>query len=326
MSEETTPKTKSEEVTAAPAPNVPPAPKPDSIARLVLTLMLVALVAGAALAGAHKLTKARIAASRARVKLAGIQRVLPKCDNDPVEDALTLEGPEGRETPIYRCRVKQPDGSLPVVAVAVERDSENNEHKPYSGLMRVLVGIDARTGRVRAFERKGAPDVGVVILKHTETPGLGSKAEAYAFLKAFAHRNLVGKNETTAPKKPEQQKPKQRKVWATSKDKPGVGFVDAISGATITSRAVMELVRDALAVFNQHRETILNKVKGSKSDDERGAGGDGERGAGGDGERGAGGDGERGAGGDGERGAGGDGERGAGGDGAAGSGDSPGGK
>jgi electron transport complex protein RnfG len=275
MSEETTPETSSEEVTAAPAQSAPPAPKPDSIARLVLTLMLVALVAGAALAGAHKLTKARIAASRARVKLAGIQRVLPKCDNDPVKDALTLEGPEGRKTSIYRCRVKQPDGSLPVVAVAIERDSENNEHKPYSGLMRVLVGIDARTGRVRAFERKGAPDVGVVILKHTETPGLGSKAEAYAFLKAFAHRNLVGKNEATAPKKPE-----QRKVWATSKDKPGVGFVDAISGATITSRAVMELVRDALAVFNQHRETILNKVKGSQSDGGQGAGGDGSAGSG----------------------------------------------
>jgi Na+-translocating ferredoxin:NAD+ oxidoreductase RnfG subunit len=188
------------------------------------------------------------------VKLAGIQRVLPPCDNDPAADALSLPGPGGQATSVYRCRVRQPDGSEPVVAVAVERDSSTNSNKPYSGLIQLLVGVDVKTGRVRSFERKGKPEVGVVILKHSETPGLGSKAASYAFRSPFADRNLVGEDESEDP-----QHPGQRQRWVTRKDDPVQGFVDAISGATITSRAVTEIVKGALEVTKSHHEEILSQ-------------------------------------------------------------------
>lgn len=236
---------------AQPEDGAAPEPGQDSGARLVLTLLIVTLLAGGALAVAHALTKDRIAAAKARKKLASIKKVLPKCTNNPVKDAIKVAGPKGKKTEVYRCRKKQPDGSNPVVAVAIEQSSDGNKHKPYSGVIRVMVGIDAKSGKVRSYKtKKGKQEVAVVIVKHTETPGLGSKVEDYDFRKAYVGRDLKGKDKTS-----------KGKLWVTRKDNPQLGFVDAISGATITSRAVTEIVKKALTVFNKNRTAILTTVK-----------------------------------------------------------------
>jgi len=238
-----------DKVKAAAAPTA----KQDSPARLVITLTVVALAAGVALAGAHVLTKDRIAAAKARKKLASIKKVLPRCTNNPVDDALKLPGVKGK-TEVYRCRKKQPDGSNPVVAVAIQQSSAGNKHKPYSGVIRVMVGIDVKSGTVRSYKtQKGKSEVAVVIVKHSETPGLGSKALDYDFRKAFVGRDLKGEDKTS-----------KGKLWLTKKDNPQLGFVDAISGATVTSRAVTEIVQKALTVFNNNRQAIINTVKTNK--------------------------------------------------------------
>lgn len=242
------------ESTSATPSAAPNPPAGDSLARLVVTLVGVCAVAAAALAGANSLTHARIKAAKDRVKLMGIQRVLPKCVNDPVKDALELAGPKGHKTPIYPCVQVSPGGERKVVAVAVQRDSSTNTHHPYGGTIQVLVGIDAQTGRVRTFRSKGHADVGVVILSLSETPGLGSKSTSYAFRKNFAGRNLVDKD------KSQDAQGGPPRVWAPKKDNPN-GFVDAISGATITSRAVTEIVHDALATYNQHKPRILSVAR-----------------------------------------------------------------
>lgn len=228
-----------------------PSPTGDSLTRLAVTLVGVCAIAAAALAGANSLTHGRIQAARNRVKLMGIQRVLPKCANDPVKDELQLTGPKGHKTPIYPCVQVGPNGERRVVAVAVQRDSSTNSHHPYGGTIQVLVGIDTQTGRIRTFQRKGHDDVGVVILSLSETPGLGSKSTSFAFRKNFAGRNLVDKDKSEDPEGGKAY------IWAPKKDNPA-GFVDAISGATITSRAVTEIVHDALATYNQHKPRILS--------------------------------------------------------------------
>jgi electron transport complex protein RnfG len=231
----------------------PPAPQPDSAAKLIITLLGVALVAGVALAGGYSVTKDRIAAAKAAKKLASIKKVLPRCTNNPVADALKVADTRGKLTEVFRCRKRQPDGSDPVVAVAIEQTSDGNKHKPYSGLIRVMVGIDAKSGKVRSYKTKqGKAEVAVVIVKHSETPGLGSKSEGYEFRKAYVGRDLKGKDKTSGGK-----------LWVTRKDNPQLGFVDAISGATITSRAVTEIVHKALRVFNANRETLRKTVKGA---------------------------------------------------------------
>lgn len=229
-----------------------PVPTEDSPAKLVLTLMGVALVAGAALAGAHVVTKDRIAAAKARKKLASIKKVLPKCTNNPVKDAIKVADAKGKKTEVYRCRKKQADGSNPVVAVAIQQSSDGNKNKSYSGVIRVMVGIDTKSGQVRSYKtKKGKKEVAVIIVKHTETPGLGSKAEDYDFRKAFAGKGLKGKDKTA-----------KGKLWTTKK-RNALGFVDAISGATITSECVTEIVKKALTVFNKNKQVILTTVKGS---------------------------------------------------------------
>jgi len=87
--------------------------------------------------------------------------------------------------------------------------------KGYGGAIDMVVGIDIK-GRV----------LGVKILSMKETPGLGSKASEYGFLKQFTGKTSFAK-------------------LIAKKD------VDAITGATITSQAVSDGVREALTKFKQ---------------------------------------------------------------------------
>ncbi len=89
-----------------------------------------------------------------------------------------------------------------------------NTAKGYGGDISVMTGVDA-DGKV----------TGVNILSHAETAGLGAKATETSFRDQFA--GLI-------------------KGITVSKDKAGENSIDAITGATITSRAVTEAVNAAI--------------------------------------------------------------------------------
>ena len=89
----------------------------------------------------------------------------------------------------------------------------------YGGYMRIIVGIDPN-GVIR----------GVSVLEHQETPGLGSKITE------------VRPGETE-PWFPKQFTGKSAKTVAVKKN------IDAITGATISSKAVTDAVRDAVISF-----------------------------------------------------------------------------
>ncbi len=74
---------------------------------------------------------------------------------------------------------------------------------------------------------------GIDIIKHSETPGLGAKADQPAFKDQFKGKpteDLV-----------------VVKTGASSDEE-----IDSISGATITSRAVTNAVNEASAYYNEH--------------------------------------------------------------------------
>jgi electron transport complex protein RnfG len=100
----------------------------------------------------------------------------------------------------------------------------------YSGPIRVLVGI-AYDGSV----------TGVRILQHRETPGLGDKIEASRsdWVLQFGGRS-IGDPPVSA--------------WALRDDG---GDFDQLTGASITPRAVIGAVRDALLYFDAHRDEIF---------------------------------------------------------------------
>jgi electron transport complex protein RnfG len=89
----------------------------------------------------------------------------------------------------------------------------------YAGEMNLMVGIDS-TGVIR----------GVKVLQHTETPGLGNEAVAPAFTNQF--------------------KGKSSGLVITRSD-PIDNEIQAVSGATITSSAIVDGVNEALEYFQQ---------------------------------------------------------------------------
>ncbi len=112
-----------------------------------------------------------------------------------------------------------------VSAVAFESSAEG-----YAGPILCLLGID-RNGEL----------LGVRVLKHTETPGLGDKIEIARdnWILDFDGRSLQNLDE---------------KGWAVKKDG---GVFDQFTGATITPRAVVKAVHEGLLTFNQHRDEWL---------------------------------------------------------------------
>ncbi len=89
-----------------------------------------------------------------------------------------------------------------------------NTEKGYGGDMSIMTGVDL-DGKV----------TGVNILSHSETAGLGANATSENFRNKFI--GLIG-------------------GITVSKDKPGENSIDALTGATITSRAVVRAVNAAI--------------------------------------------------------------------------------
>jgi len=100
----------------------------------------------------------------------------------------------------------------------------------YAGAIELLIAVDAN-GRL----------LGVKTLKQSETPGLGARIADWpnGWLQIFS-----GKSRTEPADS----------GWALKKDQ---GQFDQIAGATITSRAVINAVHDALRYFDEHRQQLL---------------------------------------------------------------------
>lgn len=178
-------------------------------------------------------TEERIAANEREYLLRSLADVLPAggYDNAVHEDAITVADPVllGSRNPVtvYRARLRnQP------VAVVLTPTAPGG----YSGPIRLLVGVHA-DGRVS----------GVRVVSHRETPGLGDKIEIERddWILGFDGRRLG-------------DPPRER--WAVRRDD---GVFDQFTGATITARAVVSAVRDALLYFEAHRDALFTTPAGA---------------------------------------------------------------
>ena len=195
----------------------------ERLAYQPLLLGAMALFASAALAWAADATRAAIADAEARDLRASLAEVLPGgfADNDFLHDTLDLAR-DGRPVTVYRARRNgRVEGAVFRVA-----------GRGYAADIQLLIGVD-RDGRT----------LGVRVLKHAETPGLGDKIEVAksAWIRAFDGRALGD----PAPER-----------WAVKKDG---GDFDQFAGATITPRAVVRSVRGGLEFFAAHRAEIIGE-------------------------------------------------------------------
>ena len=186
-----------------------------------LLLGIFTLLASAALAWASGATSEAIAAAEAKDLRDSLSEVLPKgfADNDFLNDKLEIER-NGKPVTIYRAR----QGG--VVKGAVFKTAERG----YAADIQVLMAVDAE-----------GTTLGVRVLKHAETPGLGDKIE---MTKAPWIKDFDGKSMgNPAPEK-----------WGVKKDG---GIFDQFAGATITPRAVVKAVKGGLLFYAEHRKEIL---------------------------------------------------------------------
>jgi len=188
----------------------------------------IALLAGLLLVLADAVTRSEIAARLDEDLRASLDQVIDRSlyDNNPLSDRLLLHAPlefsdADAGIAFYRARMKGE-----VVATAFRVIGMG-----YSGEIAIMMGIDS-SGEI----------LGVRVISHAETPGLGDKIEAAKDNWILGFTGLSLENRTQSQ-------------WAVKKDG---GEFDQFSGATITPRAVVRAVHKGLQYFNAHREEILN--------------------------------------------------------------------
>lgn len=174
-------------------------------------------------------TREPITRNEAAQMMKVLRMVLPPggFDNEPHLDRILVRAPallgSDEALPLYRARL----GAQPVAAVLTVVAPHG-----YMGPITLLVAIttDGRIHAVRA-------------LSHDETPGLGDRIDRDRsdWIEGFRGRSL------TDP-------PAGR--WNVRRDG---GDFDQMTGATVTSRAVVAAVHDALLYFEQHREEIFSR-------------------------------------------------------------------
>ena len=189
--------------------------KESTFLNMTITLFVITMVAGLSLGYVNDLTVGPKAAARLAKKVNALKQVLPEFNNNPVEEVKLLKVETAKDS-IEIYSGKM--DSLPI-GTAVVGSSE----KGYSGLVKIMVGFEPN-GNIK----------NIVVLEQKETPGLGTKMKDDKFIRQFRGKN-----------------PSEFNVMPT---KDG-GEVDALTGATITTRAFGEATQLAYDVFMQTNQS-----------------------------------------------------------------------
>lgn len=184
---------------------------------MILSLGVIGIVAGGLLGGMYAITKDPIANAEKKQLTASIAEVAPAFTNSPEEDRDTVKVNE-KNFVIYPA-IK--DGKLNGAAVL------GYTMEGFSGEVVVLCGFEA-DGTVKDYR----------VIRHAETPGLGAKMEEW-FHDPTGARSVIGKNPSV-------------QNFYVSKDKDKNGEIDAITAATISSRAFLGVMRDAYMAYREY--------------------------------------------------------------------------
>lgn len=180
----------------------------------LFSFMIVALVSLV-----YHASKDKIAENEYLDLLHSLQAVLSpdSYDNDLVNDVILLQ-----TQTIYRAR----KAGKPIAAII-----KSTTPYGYNGDIQLLIALDMQ-GRI----------IGVRVLKHKETPGLGDKIDLKKsdWILNFAQKSLADNDLS---------------LWAVKRDG---GLFDQFTGATITPRAIVNEVKKT-ALFFQHNQQVIFK-------------------------------------------------------------------
>ena len=201
--------------------------------RGALTLALVVAVGFGILLGLRALGAERIAAHERDAARRALAALLPAgVDNDVEADRVAVTAPAwlGTAAPMAVRRARGAGALRGLLVEAVAPDG-------YSGDIRLLVGVDA-AGTV----------LGVRVLEHRETPGLGDAIDGArsGWITQFAGRSLGD----PAPSR-----------WRVEREG---GDFDQLAGATVSARAVIDAVRRTLQFIEAHGAALAAAEPGER--------------------------------------------------------------
>ncbi|KOR31133.1 electron transporter RnfG [Achromatium sp. WMS2] len=197
---------------------------------LLRTAAILAAFAGVSVtlvAVIHEVTKTVIAHNEQRSLLNKLSVLVPttSIDNDIINDILVVQAPSllgANSSVVYRGRKHgQP------VAVIVNTTVPDG----YAGPIKLLVAV-GYDGTLR----------GVRVVSHKETPGLGDRIEEQ---KTNWILDFNGKSIVSPP----------ANIWAVKRDG---GDFDQLTGATVTSRAVVKAVKNTLLFVEQQGSALYS--------------------------------------------------------------------
>ena len=203
-----------------PAENNAPAEQHVSTFRLVATLAVAGALAGLLIVLVNLHTKPIIDEYRAEQLRLAVYEVLPGTANYRtlyrVDDALLAEVPDGAKASDFRQAYVGYDENGDLVGVAVSRGESG-----FADVVLVIFGFEPGTGIL----------LGKKVLESKETPGLGDKIfKDQEFVRQFFDRP---------------QTPLKAIKAGTGKGLPGE--IDAITGATISSKVVVSIINNGVA-------------------------------------------------------------------------------
>jgi len=202
--------------------------------RPLATVALVALIAtlsAVLVTTSWEFSRDRIAANERARLLASLSSVLDPAlldrDLNPVLITVTDEQLLGTDEPV---EVFLPvDGLTPLAAIFASIAPDG-----YNAPIHLLIGIDMTDDTIS----------GVRVVSHRETPGLGDLIDIgkSRWILQFDGRSL---DDPAAS------------GWAVTRDD---GEFDAITGATVTPRAVVRAVYNTLVYFDAHRDELVRRA------------------------------------------------------------------
>ena len=183
---------------------------------MILSLTMISLGASAALGFVYEMTKGPIEVSALNKKLNAIKQVVPEFTNDPNAEMFLLPTGEGDSLEVYPAK-----NGEEIVGFAVRSYTNNG----FSGYIGFMVG----------FTPEGVI-YNINVIEQKETPGLGTK--------------MVPEGTPEKPEFKDQFKGKDPADFVLKVKKDG-GPVDAITAATISSRAFCDGIQRAYKTFEK---------------------------------------------------------------------------
>lgn len=191
----------------------------------VLIILLITAVGLAATYWLQQSVAPRISAEQRLIESRTLLDMLPtgSYDNQPLDHPLALKAPVLASSTLL-------GGYLVTVAGKPGAIILRSQTVGYVGTIELLIVIDAR-GKL----------LGVKTLRQSETPGLGGKiaAQPNTWLQGFFGKSRNDPADSG---------------WALKKDQ---GQFDQMAGATVTSRAVINAIHDALRYFDEHQAQLI---------------------------------------------------------------------